>query len=113
MNRSAAWRSERVGSAAERRVPDSARPVRLRRHLEGPDERHRPSERNLDIGSAGQLQDGPCVLGDLDRVDIARHAGDGDDLSFGRGAGVEEREAVVDPGVDVEDERDRSVTDRW
>ena len=38
-------------------------------------------------------------------VDVARHAGRRDDLGVGRGGGVEERQAVVDAGVDIDDER--------
>ena len=54
---------------------------------------------------AGELEDGPRVDRDLAGVDVARDAGRGDELGVGRGGGVEQREAVVDAGVDVEDER--------
>ena len=37
-------------------------------------------------------------------VDVARDAGHRDELGVGRGGGVEQGEAVVDAGVDVEDE---------
>ena len=56
----------------------------------------------------GELQHGPGVPLDLAGVDVAADAGDRDQLGLGRGGRVEQGEAVVDPGVDVEDERGSS-----
>ncbi len=103
--RSTACRSDsgRVGGGSSA-WPEALRPVRLGRRLERADERRLAPERDLDVGPAGELEDRPRVDRDLRRVDVARHAGRGDELGVGRGGRVEEREAVVDPGVDVEDE---------
>ena len=46
------------------------------------------------------------VRRDLAGLDVARHAGHRHQLGLGRRRRVQEREAVVDPGVDVEDQRD-------
>ena len=98
-----------VGQRPRRRrqlgVAEALRAVRLGRRLERADERDLAPERDLDVGPAGELEDGPGVDRDLAGVDVARDAGHRDELGLGRGGRVEEREAVVDPGVDVEDER--------
>ena len=82
--RSTAWRSD---SGARRRrqlgVTEAPRSVRLRGRLERPDERRLAAERDLDVGPPGQLEDGPRVDRDLARLDVARHAGRGDDSASG------------------------------
>ena len=97
----------RDGSRRRRqlRVAQPLRPVRLGGRLERPDERRRAPERDLDVGPAGELEDRARVDGDLLRIDVARDAGRRHELHVGRARRVQEREAVVDPGVDVEDER--------
>ena len=49
------------------------------------------------------------LIADLASGDVARDAGRGDDLGVGRSGRVEEREAVVDARVDVEDQGVRGV----
>ena len=44
------------------------------------------------------------LIADLAGVDVARHAGHRDELGVGRRGGVQQREAVVDAGVDIEDQ---------
>ena len=85
-------------------MAQSLRAVGLGRRLERPDERDLATHRDLDVRSAGELQHGARVDPDLLRVDVARHARGGDQVRVGRGRGVEQREAVVDAGVDVQDE---------
>ena len=98
-----------VGQGGARRrqlgVAEALRSVRLLGRLERADERDLAPERDLDVGATGELEDRPGVDADLAGVDVARHAGRGDDLGVGRSGGVEQGEAVVDAGVDVEDER--------
>ena len=53
-----------------------------------------------------ELEDRPRVDRHLAGVDVAGDAGRRDELHLGGRAGVEEGEAVVDAGVDVEDQRD-------
>ena len=87
------------------RVAEAARPVRLGRRLEPADERHLATERDLDVAAAGQLEDRQGVGRDLSRVDVAGDAGHRDQFGVGRRGGVQEGERVVDPRVDVEDQR--------
>ncbi len=86
-------------------VPDAARSVGLRRRLEWPNEGHLAPQGDLHVLASGQLEHGKRVLDDHARLDIAGAARDGHELGFGGGARVQEREAVVDPGIDVEQER--------
>ena len=44
------------------------------------------------------------LIADLLGLDVARDARHGHQLGVGRARGVEQRQAVVDAGVDVEDE---------
>ena len=88
-------------------VAEALRSVRLLGRLERADERDLAAQRDLDVRPPGELEDGPRVDPDLAGGDVARHAGRGDDLGVGRGGGVEEGEAVVDAGVDVDDQRVR------
>jgi hypothetical protein len=87
-------------------IADAPRSMRLGRGLERPLKRHLASDRDLDIRAAGQLEDGERVDRDLASLDVARHTRDRRDVRLGRPERIEEREAVVDAGVDVEQERD-------
>ena len=98
--------AERPARRRQLGVAEALRAVGLGRRLERPHERHLAAEGDLDVGPTGQLQDRPRVARDLARVDVAGDAGHREELGLGRGGGVEEREAVVDAGVDVEDQRD-------
>ncbi len=106
--RSTAWRSlsGRLGGG-QLGVAEALRPVRLRRRLERPDERGLAAHRDLDVGATGELQDRPRVDADLLGIDVARDAGHGDQLGVGRRGRVEQGEAVVDAGVDIEDQGNR------
>ena len=103
--RSAACRSE-SGVAGWRQlgVADPARAVGLGGGDERPDERRLAAEGDFDVAAARQLEHRPRVLGDLARVDVAGDAGHGDELGVGRGAGVEQGQAVVDAGVAVDEQ---------
>jgi hypothetical protein len=102
MIRSAACRGESVPAAGG----SAAWPRRLGRRHEVTDERRHPAERDLDVLAPAQLEDRERVLGDLPPVDVAGAARHGDDLRVRRGAREEEGEAVVDPRVDVDQQRD-------
>ena len=54
--------------------------VRLRRRLQPPSQRDLAAQRDLDIGSAGEFEDSTAVDRDLPSVDVARNAGDCDQL---------------------------------
>ena len=95
---------ERSTSRRQLGVADAARAVGLGRRAHRSDERGLAAERHLDVLAPGQLEHGAGVLGDLPRVDVAADAGDGDQVCLGRRRRVEQREAVVDAGVDVEDQ---------
>ena len=99
-------RASRVGQHAHRPRPRG--PCVSGVVTSGAHERHLATERHLDVAATGQLQHGPGVDADLARVDVARDAGDGPDVGLGRGAGVQQREAVVDAGVAVDEQRARS-----
>ena len=88
-------------------MAQALRPVGLGRGLERPDERDLAAHRDLDVGPAGELEHGPRVDPDLLRVDVAGHARHRDQVGVGGGGGVEQREAVVDAGVDIEDQGER------
>ena len=109
MIRSTAWRSlsGRLGGGSSA-WPRPCGPCVSGVVSSGLDERLLAPEGDLDVGPAGELEDRPRVALDLAGVDVAADAGHGDELGLGRGAGVEQRERVVDAGVDVEDQRDRS-----
>ena len=89
-------------------IADPQRAMRLGRGLERAHQRHLATDGDLDLGATGELQDGPRVDRDLARLDVARQARHRDQLGFRRRRGVEQREAVVDAGVDVEDDGDPS-----
>ena len=76
----------------------------LGRRLEGADQRHLAPERHLDVVASGELEHGQRVLDDLPRLDVARAARHGEQLGLWCGTGVQQGEAVVDAGVDVEQE---------
>ena len=98
---------ERPARRRQDRIADALRPVRLRRGDERAHQRRLPAQRHLDVVAPCQLEDGARVLGDLAGVHVPADARHGDELGLGRAAGVEQGEAVVDPGVDVEQEGDR------
>ena len=96
---------QRPASDRQLGVTEALRAVRLGRCLEGSDERDLAAEGHFDAVGPGQLEDGERVRRDLARVDVAGRAGDRDDLGVVGGSGIEEGEGVVDPGVDVQDDR--------
>ena len=57
----------------------------------------------------GELQDSARVDADVMGIDVARHAGRRDELDLREAAAYKQGEAVVDAGVDIEDERMRSA----
>jgi hypothetical protein len=95
----------RASGRGQLRVADPARAVRLGGGLERPDERHHAAQRDLDVPAPGQLEHRERVLDDLLRFDVAGAARHREQLDFRRGARVQEGEAVVDAGVDVEQQR--------
>ena len=89
------------------RVAEALRAVGLRRRsrARGRAALGRPSG-DLDVGPPGELQHGAGVaLRDLRASTLPADAGDGDQVGVRRAARVQQREGVVDPGVDVEDQR--------
>ena len=96
--------AHRPAGRRELRMPDAARAVRLGRRLERPYERQLSPDRDLDVRPSGKFQHRQRVRRDLARLDVARHARHRDEVRLGRGDGVQQRQAVVDAGVDVEDD---------
>ena len=99
-------RGDRHGRRRKLGVSDAQGPVRLRRRDERPRQRRLTAERDLQVRSTGHLQDGPRVLRDLARVDVARGARDGHELALGRGYRVQQCQAVVDACVAIDEDRD-------
>ena len=97
---------ERAARRGQVRVADPARPVRLGRRLERLHERLLAPERHGHVRPTGQGQDGARVLGDAPRVHVPADARHPDELDLGRGTRVQEREGVVDAGVDIEEQGD-------
>ena len=64
----------------------------------------RPSATSISVRPASSRM-ARVLIADLPRIDVARDAGRGDHVGVRRCGGIQEGEAVVDPGVDVEDER--------
>ena len=86
-------------------MAEALRTVCLGRRLERLEERPVAPEGDLDIGPSGELEHRAGVPLDLVRVDVAADAGDRDQLRLGARDGIQERQRIVDPGVDVEDQR--------
>ena len=79
-------------------------PVGGFRGLERLHERHLRAERHLDVARPAELQQGQVVPGHVPRGDVAGGAGDGEDLGLRAGEQVDQRERVVDAGVDIHDD---------
>jgi len=73
------------------------------------DERSEASRRHLDVAGAAQLQDRARVRFHLRLRDISGAAGHCEELDLGCGEREEERDAIVDAGVDVHDQREALV----
>jgi len=71
-----------------------------------PDQGHLAAQRDLDVFAPGEFEHRERVLDDLLRFDVSGAARHGEQLDLWRGACVQEGEAVVDAGVDVEQQRD-------
>jgi hypothetical protein len=61
------------------------------------------SERDIDVACARELQNRQRVRRRARRFDVSRGAGRGNELDVRRGHCIEQRDAVVDTGVDVHD----------
>ena len=85
-------------------MAEALRPMGLGRGLERSQERGLAPEGDLHVGPPGELEHRAGVDPDLARVDVARDARDGDEVHLRRGHRVQEGKAVIDPGVDIEDE---------
>ena len=94
------------GRLRQLRVADPVRAVRLGRDLERPSQRCLAADGDLDVGPAGQLQHRPRVPRDVGQRRVARQARHRDELRLRARGGVQQRQRVVDPRVDVEDQRD-------
>ena len=70
------------------------------------DERPARALRDLHVGVPAELEHRERVLGRLLDVDVAHHRRRADQRHLGRGERVQDRQRVVDAGVDVEDQRD-------
>ncbi len=96
---------QRPRRGRQERVTESLWSVRLGGGHERAHQRCLATQRDLDVGPTRQLQHGPGVDGHLDRVHIARDARDRPDVGVGGRAGVQQREAVVDARVTVDEQR--------
>ena len=65
-----------------------------------------PAGGDLDVAAARQGQDRQRVAHDMGQLHVAGHAAHAGDLGFWRGAGVEQRQGVIDAGVAVDEQRD-------
>jgi hypothetical protein len=92
-------------------VAESLRPVRLGRRLERAHERDLATERDLDVGPPGELEDPLGVGRHLAGVDIADTQVAATSSVSGDAAAYRSARAVVDARVDIEDQGRRSVTD--
>ena len=88
-------------------MAEPARAVHDRERLVVAHERLRGAPRDLDVAAPGELEHRERVLGGVVDRDVAHHGGGADQVDLRRGDRVEERERVVDAGVDVQDQRDR------
>ena len=62
------------------------------------------------IRAPGRLQDGEGVADDVVKRGVAVHAGDAEELDLRMACSEQQRERVVDAGVDVEDEAGHART---
>src|SRR5207244_8340264 len=88
--------AQRPARRRELSMAETLRPVRLGGRLDRLDQRSVAAEGDLDVGPAGELEDGPGVALDLMGVDVAADACDGDELGLRRGRGVQDSYGVVD-----------------
>jgi hypothetical protein len=79
--------------------------MRLGGDLQRPDQWDRPADRDLHVVPARQLQHRPRVPLDLVDLDVAADTRDREQLGVVAGGRVQDREAVVDAGVHVEEQR--------
>ena len=75
------------------------------RDLQGPQQRHRPPHSHIDIAPPGRLQHSAGVPLRVVRGCVARERRDRHKLGVRAGTGVQEGEGVVDPRVNVKDQR--------
>ena len=87
-------------------VAEAARAVGLGGDLERPQQRRRAPGGHLDLAAARELEHGAGVSLGVDEGGVARQAGHGDELGVRARARVQQRQRVVDPGVDVEEQGD-------
>ncbi len=80
------------------RAMDGAGVVRLGR------ERHRRARVHGHVGAAGERQHGAGVAGRVGEAHVADDGRDADERRLRLGARVEEREGVVDAGVDIDEQ---------
>ncbi len=88
------------------RVAQAMRTMRLRRDLERAQQRQRAARRHGNVAVTGQLQHRERVARRVLERGVAGAARHGDEVGLGARTRVQQRERVVDAGVDVEDERD-------
>ena len=80
-------------------------PVGLRGGLEGPGDGARGARGDLHVGAPGGLEYTERVVDDIVERHVAGHTGHAGQVDVGVCRGVDQREGVVDAGVDVEDHR--------
>jgi hypothetical protein len=78
----------------------------LRCRLERSFQRSLTPQRDLDVSATGQRQHRARIDPDLPGVGIARDTGDGDQLDIVGADRIQQGEAVIDPGIDIQDEWD-------
>ena len=85
-------------------VPEAAPAVDIARVLHLDRDRSRRARPDGDVGAPGERENRPRVARRRGKGDVADDRGDAEDLRLRMGAGVEQRQRVVDSGVDVDDE---------
>jgi len=93
--------------AGELDVSRAGGAVRIGSGPQAPMERPRRADADRHVAPSHHAQDLAGVARHMVDLDVARHAGDAAKVQLGGGGGDQERHHVVDPGVDVQDDRAR------
>jgi len=106
-NRGVVGRAEGRILAGELDVAGAGRAVRIGSGPQAPMERPRRADADRHVAPPHHAQDLAGVARHVVDLDVACHAGDAAKVQLGGGGGDQERHHVVDPGVDVQDDRAR------
>ena len=78
----------------------------LRRGVQRAHQRPAGTHRDRDVGATQILQYGEGVAGGLVQSLVARHGADAEQFELGTAQRVENRDGVVHPGIDIENQGD-------